>query len=97
MYKYMNNFLLFVLVGIIVYFWNSIESFSDEKDELDFIKAVQRFIDEEVKYSDYIKFLSNYGDKYKKLETVNIFKIFKQFQQIGELSVENIKKIMREQ
>jgi len=90
----MNNFLLFVLVGILVYFWDSIESFSNEKEELDFIKELQRTIDSEIKYSDYVRFLSKYGDKYKNLETVDTFKIFKQFQKVGELSVENIGKFI---
>ena len=92
----MNNFLLFVLIGIIVYFWDSVESFSDEKEDLDFIKSLQRAIDSETKYSDYVRFLANYGDKYKNMENVNTFKIFKQFQKIGELSVENISKFMKD-
>lgn len=92
----MNNIILFILLGMVIYFWFSIETFLDNKDELDFIKSLQRFIDSEVKYSEYIRFLSNYGDKYKKLESVDTFMIFKQFHKQGQLSVDNIVKFMDE-
>jgi hypothetical protein len=81
---------------MVIYFWNSVETFLDNKDDLDFVKSLQRFIDSEVKYSEYIRFLSNYGDKYKKLESVDTFMIFKQFQKQGQLSVDNIVKFMNE-
>ena len=70
----MNNIILFILLGMVIYFWNSIEAFSD-KDDLDFVKSLQRFIDNEVTYSEYVRFLDDYDDKYKKLESVDKFKI----------------------
>jgi hypothetical protein len=87
---------LVILVFISIFF-SKRESFSkDNKDDMDFVRAIQRFVTSMTEFDDYIEFLQKHGNKYSKLEELKTFIILKNLKKIGELSVENISRFMTE-
>jgi hypothetical protein len=85
--------LLFLIVIIIVFWWDSIESFSQDKKDMDFMRALQRFLTKETQYSEYLKFILKYPE-YTQFKPVEVFMVLRKLKEVGELSFENIMKFM---
>ncbi len=85
--------LLLFIVFMLVFWWDSLENFSQEKKDMDFMRSLQRFLTKDTQYSEYLRFISKYKE-YSKLESVDIYIILRQLKAVGELSFENIMKFM---
>lgn len=94
----MNNTAIVVLIlvlFIIYYFLYSYESFSnDNPSDMNFILALQRFIQITTTYEEYVEFLSLNKNTYSELEGYETFKKLKNLKKTGKLTVENIIQFM---
>lgn len=86
--------LLLFIVFILVFWWDSIETFSQEKKNMDFMRSLQRFLNQNTQYPEYLIFLLKQNNQHKQLSTLETFTILKQLKVVGELSFENIMKFM---
>lgn len=89
--------MIILLIGIVILslFLNKRESFSeDNKDDMDFVRLIQRFVHPAIEYDEYMAFLEKNNNKYSKLEDFKTFVILQNLKKIGKLSVENIAKFM---
>lgn len=86
--------LLLLIIFMLVFWWDSLETFSQEKKDMDFMRSLQRFLNQNTQYPEYLIFLLKHNNKHKQLSTVETFTILQQLKVVGELSFENIMKFM---
>lgn len=85
---------IFLLILVLLY-CVSRESFSpDNKEDMDLIRGIQRFVYPTTQYEDYIEFLTNNDNQYPKLADFTTFVVLQNLKKIGELTVDNIAKFM---
>jgi hypothetical protein len=91
-----SSFLLSLQYNMIDNFKRSLtyEYFFEEKTEMDFMRALQRFLTPDTQYPEYIIFLMKQDNKYKSLTSYETFTILKELKKVGELSFENLMKFM---
>lgn len=91
----MNIVLIVIVIVFLSLFLTKKESFSpDNKEDMDFVRALQRFIHPAVEYDEYVEFLTKNENKYSSLEDFKTFVILQNLKKIGQLSVDNIAKFM---
>lgn len=79
---------------MLVFWWDSVESFSQEKRDMDFMRSIQRFLNRDTQYPEYLIFLLKHNNTHKQLSTFETFTILKELKVVGELSFENIMRFM---
>lgn len=90
------NIVLILVVIFLSLFLTKKESFSeDNKEDMDFVRALQRFIHPAVEYDEYVEFLTKNENKYSGLEDFKTFVILQNLKKIGQLTVDNIAKFMK--
>jgi hypothetical protein len=88
-------FILILIVLIIYYCLYSYESFSvDNPSDMNFIRALQRFMQVTTSYEEYVEFLSSNKNIYSELEGYEAFKQLKNLKKTGKLTIENISQFM---
>ncbi len=90
-----GSIILIVIVIFLSIFLTKKESFSaDNKEDMDFVRGLQRFIHPAIEYDEYVEFLTKNENKYSSLEDFKTYVILQNLKKIGELSVDNIIKFM---
>lgn len=91
----MNIIIIILIIITLSIFLRNKEKFSTEnKEDMDFVRALQRFVHPTIEYDEYIEFLAKNENKYSGLEDFKTFMILQNLKKIGELSVDNIAKFM---
>jgi len=95
----MNNTSIFILICILFilyYCLYSYETFSiDNPSDMNFILALQRFIQITTPYEEYVAFLSSNKNIYSELEGYETFKTLKNLKKTGKLTIENISQFIK--
>ena len=91
----MNIIIIVLIIITLSIFLSKKETFSTEnKEDMDFVRALQRFIHPTTEYDVYIEFLAKHENKYPELENFKTFVILQNLKKIGELSINNISKLI---
>jgi hypothetical protein len=89
-------FVLIVILFMLYYFLYSYETFSaDNPSDMNFILALQRFMQITTPYEEYVAFLSTNKNIYSDLEGYETFKTLKNLKKTGKLTIENISQFIK--